>query len=84
MARHRIEDLGRILVLLDECIQDVDIPDKFEFGRVFDQLDEKTYEFAWSLKGKLHHMHDVILDCLEICKGYDPLNDIVDGVQTPL
>lgn len=82
--RERIEDLGRLTVLLDNAA-DHEIFDTMEnfcqrpkdFTWLFSECkdEEKKDELLHNLAYGLDSLRNAIYDMLSIAKGWDPLND---------
>lgn len=86
--RHRLEDLGRLAVLIDNLLEhklfnDPNLrPDRpkdyrewFE-SKTKDQKDDILRAWAYGIES----VRDKILDLWSIARGTDPLNDQVDEV----
>ncbi len=80
MPRERIEDLGRVLVLIDQCL-DSDLFDMIQvrpkdFLEWFESLDSiDKNNFLESLPYEISKVSDILYQSLEILKGEDYLNE---------
>lgn len=82
MARNRLEDLGRLCVLISQLV-DHDLfgtTERFNKHATIEEhlegLDEeKRAEWLWRHQYQIGDVRDQLYECLEIAKGYDILND---------
>jgi len=86
MSRQRIEDLGRLMVMLDYLLEH-DLFDKLfpsnerpkdfiEFKwDVLKKDPEKAEEFLEDIVYAVHSVREKLYECLEVAKGWDTLND---------
>lgn len=80
MTRNRLEDIGRIMVLIDNLIENP-VFEMYE-GRAKDFIDyfesmehEKRIDFADDMYRGLRNVHEKLYDIYTICKGEDQLNE---------
>lgn len=78
--RHRLEDLGRLTVILD-TLSDHDLFSDFEqFGKhhTFEQWlnkqdEEKRSDYLYTIMYQIRYIHDKLCECVCIGKGLDSL-----------
>jgi len=71
--RERVEDLGRLMVMIDNVL-DMKLFDKLEASRIEDIGTDITIQ-RWMIQT----VQDELYNCLEICKGFDYLNQEEDS-----
>lgn len=78
MSRHRLEDLGRVLMILQRIDEDIDFEftgRRKDFPEWFLSLDEeKKSDFLYELPYKMERIEERIAECILICRGHDELN----------
>ncbi len=79
--RQRVEDLGRLAVLLDKMIDDP-LWEVTSTGRTKDYADnflnlskDQQHEIIHKLAYGLRDMKEALYECLHIARGQDPLNE---------
>lgn len=79
MTRSRVEDLGRLMVMLDQITDSAlfSLQRAGEFVAFYKDSEDKLYD--------LHHeielMKEKIYECLEIAQGEDRFNEEIDGMD---
>lgn len=81
MARQRIEDLGRICVLLENILED-DLFEEMPWNRPKDAIEvfmsmeeEKQCDLIHDIAYRLQDLEEQLIRCLSISKGFDDLNE---------
>lgn len=83
MSRHRLEDMGRILVMLDDVLDNPlferhysdDMAEHFLPQSVIENEDNEVYlERIGELEGYISYVKERLFKCLDIAKGEDDLN----------
>ena len=88
--RHRIEDLGRLAILLDHIVNQEILDSLFGLyhGRNKDFIDwfesqskEKQEDFLYKLPYALETIKEKLYECIAIAEGIDDLNNLYESKQ---
>lgn len=83
MVRQRIEDLGRIAVLISKLLEEPLFEDRPFRNKEFldwlsEQPEEKRDDFLHGIPYKIDYMQEQLYQILEIAEGRDILNEAPD------